>query len=460
MTEQLEFLTCRRILVIFVIMSFLLQQMLRTNMSIAIVDMVITNHTNTTEPVRFHWTEYQKNNILGCIFWGYSLCSLIGGRLSEIYGSRIVLGSALLSAGLFTILTPLASYLNYYLLVATRVALGGGLGIIWPSVLPLAHSWIAPTDSSKFMSHTLSSHLGTALVLASGGLLVDHLGWPSIFYVTGGVTLMWGLAWFYFVYDSPGQHPRMSQKEREEIKKTVGYEMVLTKTGDTPWTKILTSGPVWAIVSAQICLLFNVNTSVNHVPSYMDQVLHFNIKQNGLLSSLPYIGLYSLGVVAARVADKWRKSQTFSLISIRRIFSGLPFFLSMLLLTIESFWGYDPVVSIFVFTLWQTVTSIAIGGHIANVLDISPTYSATIYGMGVGCGSLISYLATGLVSYFTDKEQNFEQWRCIFWVLIGVNAIGFVVYLVFSSADVQNWDPQLDKAEMMQLKDKELTTCR
>jgi ACS family sodium-dependent inorganic phosphate cotransporter len=159
--------------------------------------------------------------------------------------------------------------------------------------------------------------------------------------------------------------------------------MALTKTGETPWTKILTSGPVRAIVSAQICLLFNVNTSVNHVPSYMDQVLHFNIKQNGLLSSLPYIGelclhiwmtliinyvtgLYSMGVVVARIADKCRKSQTFSLISIRRIFSGLPFFLSMLLLTVKSFWGYDPVVSIFVFTLWQVVTSIGIGGYISK----------------------------------------------------------------------------------------------
>jgi hypothetical protein len=77
----------------------------------------------------------------------------------------------------------------------------------------------------------------------------------------------------------------------------------------------------------------------------------------------------------------------------------------MVLLTVESFWGYDPVVSIFVFTLWQTVTNIGIGGYIANVLDISPTYSATIYGMGVGCGSLISYLATGMVSYFTDKTK-------------------------------------------------------
>jgi hypothetical protein len=55
----------------------------------------------------------------------------------------------------------------------------------------------------------------------------------------------------------------------------------------------------------------------------MDQVLHFNIKQNGLLSSLPYIGelclhiwmtliinyvtgLYSMGVVVARIADKCR----------------------------------------------------------------------------------------------------------------------------------------------------------
>ncbi|KAJ3616988.1 hypothetical protein MTP99_013151 [Tenebrio molitor] len=80
----------------------------------------------------------------------------------------------------------------------------------------------------------------------------------------------------------------------------------ISVVGETPWTKILTSGPVRAIVSAQICLLFNVNTSVNHVPSYMDQVLHFNIKQNGLLSSLPYIGLYSMGVVVARIADKCR----------------------------------------------------------------------------------------------------------------------------------------------------------
>jgi MFS family permease len=130
--------------------------------------MVITNHTNTTEPVRFHWTEYQRNKILGCIFWGYYLCWFVGGCLSEIYGSRIVLRTALLSAGLFTILTPLASYLNYYLLVATRVALGGGLGIVWPSVLPLAHSWIASADSSKFMSNTLSSQLRTALAWTVG----------------------------------------------------------------------------------------------------------------------------------------------------------------------------------------------------------------------------------------------------------------------------------------------------
>ncbi|WP_219823748.1 hypothetical protein, partial [Enterobacter cloacae complex sp. 2DZ2F20B] len=61
---------------------------------------------------------------------------------------------------------------------------------------------------------------------------------------------------------------------------------------ETPWIKILLSGPVWAIVVADFCLQFNTNIILNELPSYMDRVLHFNIKKKGLLSSLPYFGKY------------------------------------------------------------------------------------------------------------------------------------------------------------------------
>lgn len=57
--------------------------------------------------------------------------------------------------------------------------------------------------------------LGTVISLPFSGILADSFGWESVFYVQGGLAMIWCLLWLIFVYDSPQDHPRIHPVERE-----------------------------------------------------------------------------------------------------------------------------------------------------------------------------------------------------------------------------------------------------
>ena len=42
-------------------------------------------------------------------------------------------------------------------------------------------------------------------------------GWPSVFYVLGGLLLVWCVAWFLLVSDYPEVHPRISPVEKNYL---------------------------------------------------------------------------------------------------------------------------------------------------------------------------------------------------------------------------------------------------
>lgn len=130
------------------------------------------------------------------------------------------------------------------------------------------------------------------MTMPMSGYLIEHFGWESVFYITGGIGLVWSIAWFFLVFDSPAQHPRITTEERYEIESKIaeGSGGKGVKPSKVPWKAILLSMPVWALIVTHGCSVFGYFTVVNQLPSYMKQVLHFKIKENGLLSSLPYLG--------------------------------------------------------------------------------------------------------------------------------------------------------------------------
>ena len=55
------------------------------------------------------------------------------------------------------------------------------------------------------------TQFGTVIALLLSGVLADELGWEWIFYFFGIIGCIWCIVWIWLCFDSPANHPRISQ---------------------------------------------------------------------------------------------------------------------------------------------------------------------------------------------------------------------------------------------------------
>jgi MFS transporter, ACS family, solute carrier family 17 (sodium-dependent inorganic phosphate cotransporter), member 5 len=106
-------------------------------------------------------------------------------------------------------------------------------------------------------------------------------GWPSIFYIFGFVGFLWWILFMFIASDNPQNHRFITKIERVYILEETKKNILKPKT--TPWKEICCS---------KICIVLNlISFSFNfgfyfyltQVPSYMKEVLKFDIEDVMLL---------------------------------------------------------------------------------------------------------------------------------------------------------------------------------
>ncbi|XP_017835017.2 sialin [Drosophila busckii] len=460
-------LSCRQVLSLLTMLGFMLNYALRVNLTIAIVDMTVPlpnkTATNSSSPSntnssssgimsntthdgvevyeeRFAWDTLQQNYVLGCFFWGYVLTELPGGRLAELIGGRRVFGHSMLWASLLTLITPLAAHINYIVLIVVRVALGFMLGASWPAIHPVAAVWIPPMERSKFMSNMMASSLGAAITMPVCGYLISVAGWASVFYLTGAIGLLWSLAWFSLVYETPATHPRITSEERREIEDAIGTSTNKRRPSYVPWGQVLCSPAVWAIIITHGLSVFGFFTVVNQLPTFMSQILHFDIKENGLFSSLPYLGKYVMAVSSSYLADYLRQKGTLSTTATRKLFTTFALVTPGLLMIAQVFLGMDAIWSVTIFSLALFAHGAVTAGYLGNGLDIAPNFSGTIFGMANTLSSFGGFLSAWMVGALTVNDKSFHQWQIVFWILAACYISAALVFVVLGSGELQSWN--------------------
>lgn len=68
-------------------------------------------------------------------------------------------------------------------------------------------------SNRRFSHFHKGSSIGVAVTYPLCGFILERWGWPYVFYFTGVIGMVWFLAWWLFVYDTPAQHPYISQGE-------------------------------------------------------------------------------------------------------------------------------------------------------------------------------------------------------------------------------------------------------
>lgn len=273
---------------------------LRVNLSIGIVAMV-DNDTNPDFEVRsaciklikylqhliskeFDWGESTRSILLSSFFWGYIVSNVPASQLAQRYGAKRLLAMSLSLCAVLTIISPLAASAGWEYLCVVRVFIGVAQGFVYPGCHTLLARWIHPSERGFLSSFTYSgTQLGTVFMLAVSGVIASSsIGWPGIFYISGGMSAVWAVIWLWLGCEKPSESRYISEAEKRFIESAQGCAATNTKKS-TPWLAIVKSRPFWAILIVHCAQNWGYWTLLTEIPSYMKEVLNFDIESVSLL---------------------------------------------------------------------------------------------------------------------------------------------------------------------------------
>lgn len=421
---------------------------LRVNLSVGIVAMTDQNSTNSDQKV-YEWQEDTKSYVLSSFFWGYIVTQIPGGHIAQKYGAKTLLLIGITLCSALTLLTPLAVEIGgWQLLFALRVVQGLLQGSVHPATHAMLAKW-APVEERGMLSTFCysGSQFGTVVVLAMSGVIAESaLGWPGIFYISGGLGIVWGIFWLIFAASTPAEHKTISLEERKYIENSLGQVDSTPRTvAPTPWAKIFTSLPFLSLIVVHCTHMWGFWTLLTQIPNYMKNILGVDMKNSALLSSLPYAVMCILSFFFIFLSKVLARYDNISLSFNRKVFNTIGHWIPMISLIGLGFVTQGhAALAVVLLTLTVGISAATYLGFQVNHIDLSPNYAGTLMGITNGSANVMSALAPLAVGRVVTNVTNVVEWRIVFFIAAGFYFVGNLLFIIFGKTEVQSWNSPED----------------
>ncbi|MBR7991579.1 MFS transporter [Burkholderia cenocepacia] len=241
--------------------------------------------------------------VLSAFFWTYAFLQLPAGWFIDKVGVRVSLALAVGWWSVFTVATGATRGLAQ--LVGVRLMLGVGEAAAIPSFAKVAFNWFPRSErglaSSIFDS---GSRVGSALSLPLVAWLISLVGWRGSFVITGGIGIVWALAW-WFVYRDPERYRAIAPDAVDALLAQRGAPTVAAAT-DGPkvsWLDLFRYRTVWGMMIGLFCLNFAIYFFITWFPSYLLQSRGFSLASLGTWGMLPALLAIPGGWLGGYVSD-------------------------------------------------------------------------------------------------------------------------------------------------------------
>ncbi|XP_076438728.1 sialin-like [Babylonia areolata] len=391
------------------------------------------------------WDKKTQGLVLGSFFWGYLASQIPAGWLAGRVGGKWCYGAAMLVASLITLLTPIVATHSFQGLVVLRILLGAASGVTFPAMHCLWGSWAPPLERTKLMAFSYAGvHVGNVVTFPLAGFLCKYGfagGWPSIFYILGVLSLGWLALWVIFCSNSPAQHRRISDIEKRYIDATVhgATDPDSHKPKKVPWKDIATSMPNYAIIVSNITSDWGLYTLLTNIPTYLREVLHFDIASNGLVSALPFVGIWLTMNLSGWVADLLRRRllSTGATRKLMDVFGKVT--AGALLVALGHLDCHRSLLAVGLLVLAVSLSGFQYGGFLVNHVDIAPRYAGLLFGISNSVAAVTGFLSPVVVGVVTEERQTRAEWQIVFYLAAAVYLFGAVFYAIFASGDLEPW---------------------
>nr|XP_022921020.1 putative inorganic phosphate cotransporter [Onthophagus taurus] len=415
---------------------------MKVNLSIGIV--AITDDKVNPGIPTFHWNTEEKGLLLSAIFVGYVLPQIFAGILAKRYGSKWILTFSMGFCALFTCAIPKSAEFGVWACILCRFLQGFCQGFFFPCVHNLISLWIPCNERSTMGSFIYSGcTLGIVIgMLLTGELSASIYGWPSAFYIYALFGFIWMFVWAFFGESSPKNHKNISIEEKLYIINSYGYSCTdKSKKILTPWKEIFISRPFWGLLIVHCGQMWSYFTLMNELPTYMNTILKFDIKENGVVIALAYFVAWIASFPFAIGTDFIINRKMLSIGNARKIATSIGLFGPAIIFLIIS--GVDDLTTIKVVVLIMiglSMNSATLSGFQLNHIDISQNHAGTLMGITNSCANLCGIITPIIVDIIVVDEYDSTQWDEIFLLSAGIYLISGMFYIAFGSGEIQEWD--------------------
>jgi len=262
--------------------------------------------------------------IVGASFmWVYAAAAPLAGLVGDRFKRKTLILGGLVFWSLITVATAFSK--NYTHLVICRALEGFGEAFYFPASMALVSDYHGRDTRSRAMAiHQSSVYAGTIAGGSVAGVMADHFGWRSSFYLFGWFGVALGVILFFML-----KEPRRGQAEEQDAPANAHATLDLRQPNvlasiweilKTPMVRILILVFVGANFVAMIFLTW--------MPTYLKRQFGMSLSMSGVSATI-YLQIASvLGVITGGIlADRWAKKHRGGRMMAQAVglFAGVPF---------------------------------------------------------------------------------------------------------------------------------------
>lgn len=257
----------------------------------------------------------QLGRVFSAFLIGYAACQIPAGLLVHRLGSRLVLTLAVLSWGIFTILTTLVPpHMQgaVVLLVLVRFALGAGEAMMYPAATQFVERWFPIQERGKANGIIFAGvGVGSGFTPPLVTFLLLHYGWRASFWFSALLGILAGVVWYVAARDRPEEHPMVRPDELSRISE--GREGKVTADADVtrdtpkrtvPWKGIFRSKEILLITASYFSFGYVAWIFFAWFYIYLAEQRGLDLRSSAFYSMLPFIGM-TVGCFLGGIASDW-----------------------------------------------------------------------------------------------------------------------------------------------------------
>lgn len=177
----------------------------------------------------------------------------------------------------------------------------------------------------------------------------------------------------------------------------------------------------------------------------MSNILHFDIQQNAIWSSVPYLTSWIFGIFCSIFADWLILNGYISQKNSFKLWNSIASIFPSVGLIGIAWAGCNRIWAMIMLIGFGAFTGANYAGTQMNHIALAPRFAGTLYGITNGAGNLCGFLAPYFIGSMINGKENLETWKQVFYIAALINVAGSLVFLAFAEAEEQSWSKRKNR---------------